>query len=99
VADKNGIKPLAPPESNAWWPRLRSIFRVGYTDTLREIRGNATGIDLNPNLTNGYAYAEQRHVIAAANMTTNARGHQGAIPTPQELIKQVTGIGDPTRGR
>jgi len=94
-----GIAPILPPESNAWWPRIRSIFRDGYTDTLAEVRGVGVQAGLDPNLTTARRYADQRDSVAGNVFTQGHRGHQSAIPTPQELIKQVTGIGDPTRGR
>ena len=94
------IAPILPPESNAWWPRLRSIFQHGYTDRLVEVRGVGVGIDMNPSLTPGRRYAnDQRNSAAIGTYTQGHRGHQSRIPTPQELIKQVTGIGDAGRGR
>jgi hypothetical protein len=99
MASPIGPQPLSPPESNAWWQRLVDIFKVKYTDTLLEVRGEGTGIDLDRNLTNGYRYADQRGSVTADKWVQGSRGHQSAIPTPQELIRQVTGVGDPTRGR
>jgi len=93
------IAPILPPESNAWWPRLRSVFQHGYTDRLVEVRGVGVGIDMNPDLTPGYRFAEQRDAVAGNLYTQGQRGHQTRIPTPQELIKQATGIGDVSRGR
>jgi hypothetical protein len=93
------IQPIELQESNAWWPRLRSIFLNKFTDTLSEVRGVGVGYDLNPILTPGYRYAEQRNSVAVGLYTQGNRGHQAAIPTPQALIKQITGVGDTTQGR
>jgi hypothetical protein len=90
---------LPPPESNAWWPRLRAVFRQGYTDTLVEVRGVGSGMDTDPELTVGYAYAEQRGSPSGNMYTQGRRGEMNPIPTPQELIRRVTGVGDPVRGR
>jgi hypothetical protein len=93
------LAPILPPESNAWWPRLRSVFRDGYTDTLAEVRGVGVQAGLDPNLTTARRYEAQRDGVAGNIYMQGKRGHQAPIPTPQELIKQVTGIGDPIRGR
>lgn len=93
------IQPIAVPESNAWWARLRGIFRSVHTDTLAEVRGVGVGYDLNPTLTPGYRYAEQRNSVAVGMYTQGNRGHQTPIPTPQALIKQITGVGDLPSGR
>jgi hypothetical protein len=93
------IAPILPPESNAWWPRLRSVFQDKFTNSLIEVRGVGVGIDMDPNLTTARRYADQRDTVASAAYTQGHRGHQTRIPTPQELIKQVTGIGDVGRGR
>lgn len=90
---------LPPPESNAWWPRLRSIFQNEHTDTLAEVRGVGVALDMDPSLTVGYAYADQRGAASGNTYLQGRRGAMADIPTPQELIQRVTGIGTPTRGR
>lgn len=94
------LAPILPPESNAWNDGyIRPIFRVAYTDTLAEVRGEGVGYDLNPSLTDGRRYAEQRDAVAGNVYAQGHRGEMSRIPTPQDLIRQVTGVGDPTRGR
>lgn len=93
------IQPIAVPESNAWWSRLRAIFQVAHTDSLSEVRGVGVGYDLNPILTPGYRYAEQRNSAAVGMYNQGKRGHAAPIPTPQALIKQITGVGDLPSGR
>lgn len=90
---------IPPPESNAWWPRLRAIFTNEYTDTLAEVRGVGVALDLDPSLNVGYAYADQRGAASGNMYVQGRRGAMAPIPTPQELIRQVTGVGDPVRGR
>lgn len=94
-----GIAPITPPESNAWWHRLSVIRMIKATDTLAEVRGVGVGYDLDPELTPGYAYKEQRNSAAAGMYNQGKRGKMSDIPTPQELIRQVTGIGSVPRGR
>ncbi len=93
------IQPVPVPESNAWWPRLRAIFQQVHTDTLQEVRGVGVGYDLNPTLTPGYVYSDQRNSVAVGLYSQGNRGQMAPIPTPQALIKQITGIGDITQGR
>lgn len=101
MAVPGALAPIAPPESNAWNERLRRIFNVKFVDALWETRGVGSGYDLNPNETNGYVYARptQRNSIAVAEYNQGKRGQMAGLPTPQDLIRQVTGIGDPVRGR
>jgi len=93
------IQPILVPESNAWWPRLRAIFREKLTDTLAEVRGVGVGYDLNPTLTPGYRESDQRNSVAVGLYKQGNRGQMAPIPTPQALIKQITGVGDVTQGR
>lgn len=93
------IAPILPPESNAWWSRLRAIFQNGYTDTLAEVRGVGAASDLDPNLNVGYSYADQRGASSGNMYVQGRRGQMNPIPIPQELIRRVTGVGDPIKGR
>jgi len=95
-ADRLAI--IGPPESNAWWPRLRSVFERKHTDTLAEVRGEGTGLDMSTALTPGYRFQEQRNSAAIGLYSQGQRGSQSPLPTPQELIRRVTGVGDPTQG-
>ena len=90
---------IPPPESNAWWPRLRSIFQNEYTDLLSEVRGVGAASDLDPSLSVGYNYADQRGASSGRMYVQGKRGQMANIPTPQDLIRRVTGVGDPVRGR
>ncbi len=90
---------IPPPESNAWWGRLRAVFRNGYTDTLAEVRGVGVGLDTDTSLNVGYAYADQRGAASGRMYVQGQRGSMNRIPTTQELIRQVTGVGDNVRGR
>ena len=99
MAELGRLEAIGPPASNAWWPRIRAVFAGKYTDMLSETRGEETGSDLNPSLTPGRRYSEQRNSVAAGLYVQGARGSQSALPTPQELIRQVTGVGDPPQGR
>jgi hypothetical protein len=94
------LAPILPPESNDWTERyIRPLFRVMYTDTLAEVRGVGVAMDLDPMLTDARRYAEQRDAVAGNVYYQGNRGHQSRIPTPQELIRRVTGVGDVSRGK
>lgn len=93
------IQPILVPESNAWWGRLRAVFDNLFTDQLSEVRGVGVGYDLNPVLTTARRYSEQRNSVAVGMYTQGNRGHQARIPTAQQLIKQITGVGDSAQGR
>jgi len=93
------IQRIQVPESNAWWERLRFVFRTKLTDSLLEVRGVGVGGDLNPILTPGYMDTAQRNSVAIGLYTQGQRGEMAPIPTPQALIKQITGVGDVSQGR
>lgn len=94
------LAPILPPESNDWTTRyIRPIFRVKFTDTLAEVRGIGQNSDLDPELTVGRRYAVQRDAVAGNVIYQGKRGQQSRIPTPQELIRRVTGVGDTAKGR
>lgn len=94
------LAPILPPESNDWNDRyIRPIFRNLYTDQLSEVRGYGVATDLNPSLTDGRRYAEQRDAVAGNVYYQSNRGHQARIPTPQELIRKVTGVGSASKGK
>ena len=94
------LAPITPPESNDWLARyIRPIFRVMFTDTLAEVRGVGVAADLNPSLTDGRRYSEQRDAVAGNVYMQGKRGQMKDIPTPQELIRRVTSVGEVGRGR
>lgn len=96
------ITVLPPPRSNQAWRGIREVFQVKHTDTLAEVRGEGTGIDLNPKFTDGRAYPaeQQRDAIAGNLYPKTQRGAMSPIPTSQALIQRITGVPDPlTRGR
>lgn len=100
MAVPGALAPITPPESNAWNDAvIRPVFRKKFTDTLQEVRGTGSASDLDPYLTDGRRYAEQRDAVAGNVYYQGKRGDMSAIPTPQDLIRQVTGVGNTTRGR
>lgn len=100
MAVEGALAPITPPESNAWTSRyIRPVFRIAYTDRLVEVRGIGVAADLDPALTDGRRYAEQRDAVAGNVYYQGKRGEQSRIPTPQELIRQVTGVGAQGRGK
>jgi hypothetical protein len=100
VAEPGALAPINPPASNAWLNGyLRPLFRRSYVDTLEEVRGVGSADDLDTDLTQGRRYAEQRDAVAGNVYYQGRRGEMAPIPTPQELIKKVTGVGVTVRGR
>lgn len=65
-------------------------------------RGTGVSGDMSSSLGVGY-YDRQGQLMrgAAADNTYSQgrRGHMNALPTPQALIRQITGVGDPAQGR
>jgi len=96
---------LAPVDTGESWPGrlIRSVFRAKLTDTLAEVRAEGTGLDLSIALTKGrlerVSDLQQRGVIPSKLVQQGRRGQMHAVPTPQALIRQVTGVGDPAQGR
>lgn len=100
MAVPGALAPIDPPESNAWTTGyIRPIFRQGYTDTLAEVRGIGVAADLDPSLTDARRYSEQRDAVAGNVYYQAKRGEMQGIPTPQELIRRVTGVGAVGRGK
>lgn len=100
MAEIGALAPIGPPESNVLTTALiRPVFRAAYTDRLYEVRGVGAADDLDPNLTMGYRYAIQRDAVAGNVYYQGKRGNMAEIPTPQELIRRVTGVGSIPRGR
>lgn len=95
----NNIPRLAPIEvlSNAWIGWGRGAFKQRYP-TLGSARGTGEASDLSVHLTVG-PIDERARSYRRATYETRSRGSMTDIPTPQELIRRVTGIGDPARGR
>ena len=102
MSNERVVTVLPPPASNQAWRGLREVFQVKYTDTLAEVRGEGTGIDLNPRFTLARAYPtdSQRDAIAGNMYAQGRRSSMAPIPTSQALIQRITGVPDPiSRGR
>lgn len=96
--DRSTLAPVDVREHSGWLRAIRGVFQEKFVNTRAETRG-AAAADLNPLLSGGYVYASQRGAVAVATIGQGRRGHQDPIPTPQALIRQVTGVGDPAKGR
>ena len=104
-SDRNFLAPVDNREHGGWTRLIRSINNQGRPAVLSDARGYNRDATSRPifllvtrvlptdNDVAGFRAAR------AMQVEPRKRGHQARIPTPQELIKQVTGIGDPTRGR
>lgn len=97
-SDRRNLAPVDVRENSGWLQYIRDAFLNLYPGGLGRARGNGIASDMNVSLTVGRVLIDQRNGPSAAKLA-NARGHQTPIPTPQALIKQVTGIGDTRAGR
>ncbi len=89
--DRANLAPVDIAPNSGWQRYIRGIFRQSYPSSLNWARGEefATGLTLTriPNIDNAL------NRPTAPQATGGYRGSMSRIPTPQELIKQVTGIG------
>lgn len=79
----------------------RGLYRLFSSQDHEAARG-AGKADLNPLLGVGYYDAQgqaQRGAAAGDSYGQGKRGQMNALPTPQALIKMITGVGDPPQGR
>jgi len=96
---------LAPVDIGdpGWQRYVRGIFSHLHVDTLAEVRAEGTGLDVSATLSKGRfedaLYLQQRGILPEALIKQGKRSQMHDIPTPQALIRQVTGIGDPPTGR
>lgn len=96
--DRATLAPVDVRDHTGWLRAIRGVFQEKHVDTRLETRGQASQ-DLDPLLSSGRVYAAQRGAVTVDSIGQGHRGHQDPIPTPQQLIRQVTGIGDPAKGR
>lgn len=97
-SDRNNLAPVDIGR-RFWQPYINRVFRMQDHDLPR---GVGSGGDLNPNLSHGYFNAEgqaQRGIAAGDSYGQGKRGQMNALPTPQALIRMITGVGDPPQGR
>jgi len=80
-------------EHSGWLRLIHNVFRQKHMDTVVEARGVAP-----TSLSKGHVELDQRGV-SQNTYNKRSRGSMADVPTSQELIRQVTGIGDPIRGR
>jgi hypothetical protein len=82
-----------------WTPYLHKVFR---TQDFAAARGTGVAGDMSTQLGVGYYNAQgqlMRGTAADNSYNQGRRGHMDHLPTPQALIRQVTGVGDPPQGR
>lgn len=97
-ADRANLAPLDVRPNGAWLAYLNDLFMVKHTYRLDQVRGNQ-----GPNASGGLRVdrilIDQRHGATLAKYNQGARGHMNPLPTSQDLIAQITGIGAIGRGR
>lgn len=92
---------ITTPESNVFWRRLVGLFGIKYANTPEEMRGLGVSKDMKIALTVGRRepVVDQRHAVVANLYPKERRGSMKDLPVPQDLIRQVTGLGNQTRRR
>ena len=100
-ADRDHLAPVDVGIVAPFMRYIRGVFANNHQDALTP-RARATGLDMNPRLGHGYYNAQGEAMRGAASggvYNQGKRGQMANIPTPQELIRQVTGVGDLPSGR
>jgi hypothetical protein len=95
--DRKTLAPVDVREHSGWLALIQNVFQRKNISTVTGARG------INPTrlLTVGYSeqYNQRVSPSAAKIAGTASRGSMAPVPTPQALIRQVTGIGSSTQGR
>jgi hypothetical protein len=93
---------LAPVDLGAKRVQItRGLHRLFASQDHEAARGAGVG-DLSPLLGVGYFDAQgqaQRGAAAGGEYGQGKRGQMDDLPTPQALIRMITGVGDPAQGR
>jgi hypothetical protein len=96
-SDQRNLAPVDVRENSGWQKYIRGAFLQSYPASLAWARGylDNAGVTVAriPNINNAL------NRPTAPRATGTPRGSMANLPTPQALIRQVTGIGDPPRGR
>jgi len=95
-ADRQSLAPVDVREHTGWTRLIQGVFQQKNVNTVAEARGVAPLALLTLARSERY---NQRVGATGAKMGTRSRGSMADVPTPQALIRQVTGIGDPAQGR
>jgi hypothetical protein len=103
--DRDNLQGVDIRQHNTWLSLIFSVFRQKQLAYVAPYGGGGNGlqaraIDPTRALTVGYSSMYNQRIGATADKILNpSHGQMSAIPTPQALIRQVTGIGDPITGR
>jgi hypothetical protein len=96
-AEQKNLAPVDVRDNLSWQRYIKSAFLNLFPASLAWSRGEEAELGQTvariPNIANAL------NRPTAPQATGSPRGSMKAVPTPQELIRQVTGVGDPTRGR
>jgi hypothetical protein len=93
-SDQANLAPVDVRGHTGWLRLIFNVFQQKNVNTVAKARGVAPAASLSTAQIN----LDQRGVSQNAIGTTR-RGSMADVPAPQALIRQVTGIGDPARGR
>lgn len=94
-SDQANLAPVDVREHTGWLKLIFAVFQQKHTSTINDVRGeNIYGM-----LTCGRVEEDQRGSSQNKIAGTRQRGSMTDVPTPQALIRQVTGLGDTVQGR
>lgn len=102
--EENELQSVDIREHNAWLSLFFNVFRQKQLVAPAPYGGGAPlqarAVQPDRFLNVGYSDLYNQRIGATSGKYVNpAHGNMKPIPTPQQLIKQVTGVGDPTQGR
>jgi hypothetical protein len=102
--DRQNLQPVDNQQHNGWLSAIYAVFRQKQLTVPAPFGGGAAlaarAVQPDRFLTPGIADQYNQRIGPTANKYVNPnRGAMAPIPTPQALIRQVTGIGDPSQGR
>jgi len=103
--DQANLAPVDVREHSAWTQFIGQISGATRPSRLSDARGwnaDATSRPINLLVTRVLPTDSDVQAFRAARamkVEPRKRGHQAHLPSSQELIRQITGIGSPSRGR
>jgi len=103
-AERDRLQGVDIRSHQGWLSLIFSVFRQKQLTVPAPFGGGAAlaarGVQPDRMLTSGYSDGYNQRIGPTAQKYVNPNhGAMKPIPTPQQLIRQVTGIGDPTMGR
>lgn len=96
-SEQRNLAPVDVRENSGWQRYIKSAILNGLPISLAWARGYTADVAQTPARIPNIDNSLNRPTAPRA--TGRARGQMANVPTPQALIRRVTGIGEPSRGR